>query len=118
METRQRSGNEFDQLDQKEGTVRYEIEGYDFAGTVEWEGPGQVKLEMPDGPQKQWFERYFETQDSVMGGAGEPMGMTLERRNETEAAFNRAAYQLAAYAYTVRQGDGRRHEAHPQRAAG
>ena len=96
--------------------VRYEIENGDYVGTVEWQGPGRVKLEMPDGPQKQWFERYFEAEDSVMGGAGEPEGMTLERRNETQAAFNRAAWELSAYSYKVRQDDGMRGAAHPGRA--
>ncbi len=101
---------------EKEATVYYEIENGDYVGTVEWQGPGRVKLEMPDGPQKQWFESYFSAEDSVMGGAGEPEGMTLECRNETEAAFNRAAWELSAYSYKVRQGDGMRGGGHPGRA--
>ena len=112
MEARTTTGNEFDN---KEGVVRYEIENGDYVGTVEWQGPGKVALEMPDGPQKDWFARYFEAEDSVMGGAGEPQGMTHERRDETEAAFNRAAGERSAYSYRVRQGDGMRTGAHPQR---
>jgi len=100
---------------EKEAAVRYEIENGDYVGTVEWQGPGRVKLEMPDGPQKQWFQNYFSAQDSVMAGAGDRDGMTLERRDETEAAFNRAAWELSAYSYKVRQGDGMRAGAHPQR---
>jgi hypothetical protein len=110
METRTTVRNEFDK---EEMTVRYEIENGDYVGTVEWQGPGQVTFEMPDGPQKEWFQRYFDTEDSVMGGAGEPQGMTHEKRNESEAAFNRAAWELSAYSYKVRQGDGMRAGAHP-----
>lgn len=112
MEARRTTNNEFDG---RESSVRYEIDNGDYVGTVEWEGPGQVKLEMPDGPQKEWFERYFGAEDSVMGGAGEPQGMTYEKRDESEAAFNRAAWELSAYSYRVRQGDGMRTGAHPQR---
>ena len=109
------TNNEFDS---KQAPVRYEIENGDYVGTVEWQGPGRVALQMPDGPQKEWFQRYFEAEDSVMGGAGEPEGMTLERRNESEAAFNRAAWELSAYSYRVRQGDGMRTGAHTQRNDG
>ena len=98
---------------ENQAPVRYEIDNGDYVGTVEWQGPGRVKLEMPDGPQKQWFERYFSAEDSVLGGADAPEGMTLERRNETQAAFNRAAWELSAYSYKVRQGDGMRSGAHP-----
>ena len=97
--------------------MKYEIINGDYLGTAEWEGPGRVKLDMPDGKHKQWLEHFFEGEDSVMGGAGEPEGMTHERRDETEAAFNRAAYQLAAYSYKVRQGDGRRHGSHSRQNA-
>ena len=105
-----------EQLEKREAVVRYEIENGDYVGTVEWQGPGRVRLEMPDGPQKQWFEKFFSAEDSVMGGAGEPQGMTLERRNETEAAFNRAAWELCAYSYKVRKGDGRRGAPQPLRS--
>lgn len=91
--------------------MRYEIENGDYLGTVEWQGPGQVDFDIPDGKHRKWLERYFAGHDSVMAPAGDHDGMTYERRDESEAAFNRAAYQLAAYAYKVKQGDGRRREA-------
>jgi hypothetical protein len=97
--------------------LKYEIENGDYLGTAEWRGPGQVELDMPDGKDKRWLQRFFEGRDSVMGGAAEPEGMTLERRDESEAAFNRAAYQLAAYSYKVRLGDGRRNKAHDRQNA-
>ena len=112
MDTRTATGNQFDN---KEGTVRYEIDNGDYVGTVEWQGPGKVAVEMADGSQREWFQRYFDAEDSVMGGAGEPMGMTHEKRNESEAAFNRAAWELSAYSYRVRQGDGMRAGAHQKR---
>jgi hypothetical protein len=63
--------------------VKYEIENGDYLGTAEWRGPGRVDLDMPDHKHKRWLQRFFEGHDSVMGGAGEPQGMTLERRDET-----------------------------------
>jgi hypothetical protein len=114
MTTRQTTSSWFDR---KEGAVRYEIENGDYVGAVEWEGPGRVKLEMPEGPQKRWLEDYFRSEDSVMAAAGDHDGMTFERRDESEAAFNRAAYQLAAYSYKVHQGDDRRRAAHRQRTS-
>lgn len=90
--------------------MKYEISNGDYLGTVEWEAPGRVRLEVRDDRHKEWLERYFSQPDSVMAAAGNHEGMTYERRDESEAAFNRAAYQLAAHRYKVRQGDGRRHE--------
>ncbi|HJR45285.1 MAG TPA: hypothetical protein VJ927_06740 [Actinomycetota bacterium] len=92
--------------------MQFEIENGDFVGTAEWQGPGQVALDMPDGTKRDWFSRYFEAEDSVMGGPVDCAEMTSERRDASQEAFQRAAFQLAAYAYTVRaKGDSRRHEA-------
>lgn len=92
--------------------MQFEIENGDFVGTAEWQGPGQVALEMEDTHKRDWFSRYFESEDSVMGGPVDCAEMTSERRDASQEAFQRAAIQLAAYAYTVRaKGDARRHEA-------
>lgn len=92
--------------------MRYEIFNGDYVGTAEWVAPGEVAVDVPDPEARAWFERYFATEDSVMAAAGDHDGMTLERRDASEAAFNRAMYQLAAYSYQVRRGDGARHTAH------
>ncbi len=112
--TGSRSGtmSETTRVENKKETVRYEIENGEYVGTVEWQGPGQVSFEVPDPSEREWFERYFGTEESVMGGAGERQGMTLEKRDASEAAFNRAAWELCAYSYKVRQGDGMRGSAH------
>lgn len=91
----------------------YEIENGEYVGTVEWQGPGRVSFDMADPSQREWFERYFNAEESVMGGAGEREGMTLEKRNESEAAFNRATWELCAYSYKVRQRDAMRSGADP-----
>jgi hypothetical protein len=92
--------------------MKFEIENGEFVGTAEWQGPGQVALDIADPRQRTWFERYFAEEDSAMGGPVGDEHMSCERRDESEQSFNRAAFQLAAYSYKVRQGDGRRNPAH------
>ena len=91
--------------------MRFEIENGDYVGTAEWTGPGQVTLEMDDHAQRKWFEDYFKAEDSHMNGPVECAEMTSERRDESQASFQRAAYQLAAHAYKVRAGGSRHHRA-------
>ena len=89
--------------------MRFEIETQDQKlGTVEWQGPGQVEMELASEADKAFFERYFHTEQSYMAAAGNHEGMTYERPVDSEQAFNHAMYQLAAYAYKVKQGDARR----------
>jgi hypothetical protein len=92
--------------------MKFEIENGEYVGTAEWRGPGEVLLEMDDPHQKSWFERYFAQEDASLDGAIGDETMSSERRDDSERAFNMAAFQLAAYSYKVRQGDGRRHGAH------
>ena len=93
--------------------MKFEIENGDYVGTAEWVGPGEVSLEMDDRSHRAWFERYFAQEDAFLTGSVECAEMFSERRDESPEAFQRAANQLAAYAYTVTaKGDGRRHEAY------
>lgn len=92
--------------------MKFEIENGEFVGTAEWRGPGDVALDMADPGHKSWFERYFAEEDATLGGAIGDEHMSSERRDESEQSFNRAAFQLAAYSYKVRQGDDRRNGAH------
>jgi hypothetical protein len=87
--------------------MKFEVENGSYVGTIEWEAPGRVALEM-DEAAKSWFERYFGAEDSFMGGELGDEFMEMERRDSSEEAFNRAAYQLAAYSYKVRARDGHR----------
>jgi hypothetical protein len=93
--------------------MQFEVKHGDSSGTVEWRGPGDVAVEMPDPKQESWFSSYFQAEDSVMGGPLDCAGMSSERRDSSQEAFQRAAFQLAAYAYKVRaKGDGARRDAH------
>jgi hypothetical protein len=98
--------------DPKEEEVKFEFENGRFAGTAEWEGPGRVTVEMDHPGQKQWFEEYFRGESAFMTGPVECGEMAHERRDESEVAFTRAAYALAAYSYRVRQGDAGRRAAY------
>ena len=93
--------------------MRYEIENGDYVGSVEWRGPGQVLLDMDDPDDHTWFARYFSTEDTFLSGPVEAPEMQSERRDDSEEAFTRAAMRLAAYAYRVTRGDGRRWANHP-----
>lgn len=96
--------------------MQFEFENGEYLGSAEWGGPGQVTVQMEDPKTQTWFENYFRAEDSFMTGPVDCAEMTMERRDESEQAFSRAAYALAAYSYQVRQGDGRRHKAHRQRS--
>ena len=95
--------------------MRYGIFNGDYVGTAEWVASGEVVLDIADPQERAWFEHYFATEDSVMAAAGDHEGMILERRDASEAAFNRAMYQLAGHSYEVRQSNDRHFAA--QRAA-
>jgi hypothetical protein len=96
--------------------MRYEFENGSYVGTAEWNGPGDVRVETDDPQQQEWFEDYFQSETSFMTGPVECGEMAHERRDESEAAFTRAAYELAAYSYKVRQGDSPRRAAHREEA--
>ena len=92
--------------------MKLEIHNGDFVGTAEWQEPGRVALEMDDPKERRWFESYFEGEEAFLSGAIDSPEMHVETRNSSEAAFDRAATALARYAYTVKRGDGRRHDRH------
>jgi hypothetical protein len=75
----------------------------DLIGTAEWRGPGEVFLDMADDGERSWFEGYFAQEDAFLTGPAECAEMACERRDSSEEAFERAAFQLAAYAYTVKR---------------
>jgi hypothetical protein len=93
--------------------MKFEIHNGDFVGTAEWRAPGDVALDMDSDKDRTFFERYFSTEDSFLSGSVECAEMEAERRDASPEAFQRAAYQLAGYAYTVKAGDGRRTETYP-----
>ena len=95
--------------------MQFEVQHGDSLGTVEWRGPGDVSVQMADPKQESWFSSYFEAEDSVMGGPVDCAEMSSERRDASQEAFQRAAFQLAAYAYKVRaKGDASRHATYGQ----
>ena len=92
--------------------MKFEIENGEFVGTAEWQGPGNVMVEMQDDRHQAWFENYFQSEDSFMTGSVECGEMAMERRDESAEAFTRAAHQLAAYSYKIRQGDAMRRDSY------
>jgi hypothetical protein len=93
--------------------MKFEIQNGDYVGTAEWKAPGQVALDMRDDSQRDWFQRFFAQETSHMSGPVDCAEMTHERRDSSKEAFQRAAYDLAAYAYAVKaMGDARRRNSH------
>ncbi|MDQ3784761.1 MAG: hypothetical protein M3360_07790 [Actinomycetota bacterium] len=87
--------------------MRLEISSGDWSGSAEWCGPGEVALDIPDPGRREWFERYFQSEDAFLTGAVDGAEMWVERPDSSEEAFIRSAYQLARYSYEVsRESDG------------
>jgi hypothetical protein len=82
--------------------VKYEIYDGGYVGTVEWSSPGHIDLDVADESERAFFERFFEAEDAFLTGSVGCEEMATERRDASAAAFARAAFQLAAYSYTVR----------------
>ncbi|MGH2578601.1 MAG: hypothetical protein ACRDG9_12760 [Actinomycetota bacterium] len=91
--------------------MRLEIYNGEYVGAAEWRGPGEVALDMQDEGERAWFERYFAGEDAYMDGPVECAEMSSSRRDASPAAFEHAAFRLAAYAYEIKRGDGRRTDA-------
>lgn len=92
--------------------MKLEIRSGDWLGTAEWCGPGEVALDIPDPDRRDWFQRYFESEDAFLTGAVDGAEMSVERPDSSEEAFVRSAYQLARYSYEVsRESDGARSQA-------
>jgi hypothetical protein len=91
--------------------MRLEMFNGDYVGAVEWRGPGEVAMDVDDPMQREFFEAYFAGEDSYLSGPVECAEMTYARRDSSEQSFTHAAFQLAAYAYTVKSaephGEGR-----------
>jgi hypothetical protein len=93
--------------EREEVTMRVDIYDRDYVGSAEWQGPGDVRVEVADEGRRSWFERYFQTEDSFLMGSLGAEEFASERRDSSEQAFLRATYNLAAYSYRVRSdGDG------------
>ena len=87
--------------------MKFEIED---RGTIEWQGPGRVEMDLKDEADRTFFERYFQMERSYMAAAGDHDGMVVERATDSEHAFNHAMWELAAHAYKVRQGGAARNQ--------
>jgi hypothetical protein len=96
--------------------MKLEIHNGEFVGTAEWQEPGKVAVEVDDPDQRSWFENYFEGEEAYLAGAVGSPEMHVERRDSSQAAFDRAVEELRRYAYTVKSGNDRRGEAYEHRA--
>ncbi len=85
--------------------MKFEIQNGEYLGTAEWLAPGEVRLEMADAKHRQWFERFFSTEDAQLGGSVECPEMTFERRDDSAEAFERAVFSLRTYDCTVSRSD-------------
>ncbi|MEA2497755.1 MAG: hypothetical protein QOH26_160 [Actinomycetota bacterium] len=79
--------------------MKVEIYNGYFLGSAEWRGPKEVVLEMDDPGAKQWFERYFNEEDSFLTGSVDCPSLTTECRSDSEESFTRAAESLGSYNY-------------------
>lgn len=82
--------------------MKVEIYNGDYVGTAEWSSPGEVDIDISDAAQRTFFEHFFESEDAFLTGSVGDQEMASERRDASPEAFARAAFQLAAYSYTVR----------------
>jgi len=88
--------------------MKFEIYNGEQVGTAEWQGPGQVALEVSDPERRGWFESFFATEDSTLDGPVECASMTAsERGDSSEEAFARALYRLGFYSYKFRAAGSR-----------
>ena len=79
--------------------MKLEIHNGTLVGTVEWRGPGEVALDIDDPEQKAWFENYFHAEETCLDGHAEAAHMSAHRRDDTEASFEHACWELAGYHY-------------------
>jgi hypothetical protein len=83
--------------------MKVQISNGENLGTAEWMSPGRVEVQVEDPRQREFFEAYFTSEDSFLSGPVESAEMTAERPDESEEAFARAAFRLAAHAYRVKE---------------
>lgn len=84
--------------------MKFDIYNGGYIGTAEWRNPGEVVVEIEDPDQRRWFEDYFATEETFLGGPIDAPQMTSVRRDSSEEAFAHSAFELSAYHYTVRDG--------------
>jgi hypothetical protein len=90
-------------IEQEAVEMKFEIYNGDHVATAEWQGPGQVALEVEDPREREWFESFFSAEDSTLDGPVECASMTTaERGDSSEQAFARALYRLGFYEYKFR----------------
>jgi hypothetical protein len=67
--------------------------------TAQWEGPGQVSLELPDEGARREFARFFAEEQFYLGsGFGTEDVLQVRRRDWTPWEFERACRELARMA--------------------
>ncbi len=68
-------------------------------GAALWEGPGQVRLDLPEGDAWEEFGRFFSEQAVYLEGGFDPEGdggFQIRRRDWTPWEFERACRMLAS----------------------
>ena len=77
--------------------MRYEFwKDETMVGAAQWEGPGQVTLELRDEADRGAFSRFFEVEEFYLGSSDESEGgFQVRRRDWAPYEFERACRSLA-----------------------
>jgi hypothetical protein len=77
--------------------MRYEFhENGDFVGSAQWEGPGQVRLAVSDGEERDYLTEYFAGEMTYLATPfhGDEDAFQIRRRDWTPWEFERACRAL------------------------
>ena len=76
--------------------MRYEFEKEGQpVGAAQWEGPGQVALELSDEEARNTFDRFFAREEVYLGSGHDGESFQVRRRDWTPWEFERACRSFA-----------------------
>ena len=76
--------------------MRYEFwKDDEMVGAAQWEGPGQVSLDLRDESDRRTFARFFEAEEFYLGSDAEEGGIQARRRDWAPWEFERACRSFA-----------------------
>ncbi len=92
--------------------------GNRWIGAVQWEGPGQVALELEDEGMRSRFEGFFRGHETYLGGGEGVDFLQTRRRDWTPWEFERACHKLGhTLGYRVTRMPNEPVEARPAQGA-
>ena len=76
--------------------MRYEFRKDDrMVGAAQWEGPGQVALDLDDEAARPAFDRFFAREEVYLGSGHDGESFQVRRRDWTPWEFERACRNLS-----------------------